>query len=169
MALLSLTPPLTIFEFTSAADFSAWRVVDDGVMGGLSEGLLQQAPEGHAIYRGDVSLENNGGFSSLRYRFQPKVVEQFSTVRLHIKGDGKKYQLRFKSSLNDYHSYIAYFTTSGEWETIELPIKDMYPTFRGRRLNMDNYPAETLAEVAFLIGNKKAESFQLEIEKIELK
>ena len=45
----------------------------------------------------------------------------------------------------------------------------MYPAFRGRKLNAENYPGKQMEMMAFLIGNKKAESFQLEIESIELK
>jgi len=86
-----------------------------------------------------------------------------------LKGDGESYQFRVKSSANDRHSYIAKFTTSGKWETIEINLNDMYPAFRGYTLDIPNYPAASLAQIAFLIGNKKAESFELEIDKIILK
>jgi hypothetical protein len=44
----------------------------------------------------------------------------------------------------------------------------MKPTFRGRVLDIPNYPGETMEEIAFLISNKKNEAFQLEISKISL-
>ncbi|WP_286938426.1 MULTISPECIES: hypothetical protein [unclassified Algoriphagus] len=40
--------------------------------------------------------------------------------------------------------------------------------FRGRDLNMENFPGDQVEEIAFLIGNKKAESFKLEIDYIKL-
>ena len=44
----------------------------------------------------------------------------------------------------------------------------MYSTFRGRRHDMPNCPGQIMSEIAFLIGNKRADSFMLEIDKITL-
>ncbi|MEL7119793.1 MAG: CIA30 family protein [Bacteroidota bacterium] len=159
---------MVLFDFTPESDLSRWYVVDDGVMGGLSQGNFGLDDEGHAIFRGTVSLENNGGFSSIRYRSGTVDVSAYEKVVLRLKGDGKKYQFRMKSSRYDRHSYIQYFETNGEWQTIEIPLSDLYPTFRGRTLRMSNYPGEIVEEIAFLIGNKKAENFNLVIDKIEL-
>lgn len=167
--LLFFTQTMTIFDFTSASDLSNWYVVDDGVMGGRSKGNMEVNSEGHAIFYGMVSLENNGGFSSLRYRFREKEVKSYSKVILTVKGDGKSFQFRIKTSSSDWHSYIKTFDTTGEWETIEIPFSEMYPGFRGRKLEKPNYPGASMEEIAFLIGNKKAQSFRLEIDKIVLK
>jgi len=59
---------MTIFDFTPDSDISDWRTVDDTVMGGVSDGNFKLNEEGHGLYSGSVSLDNNGGFSSLRYR-----------------------------------------------------------------------------------------------------
>ena len=63
---------------------------------------------------------------------------------------------------------IASFKTSNVWETISITMRDMYPAFRGRNLNMDNLQPNTIQEIAFLIGNKKVETFRLEIDSISL-
>ena len=68
----------------------------------------------------------------------------------------------------DYFSFIAPFLTSGEWQEIVIPLEDMYPSFRGRRLNQPNFSSDYIEELAFLIGNKKSESFKLLIDKITL-
>jgi hypothetical protein len=86
-----------------------------------------------------------------------------------VKGDGKDYQFRLKSSSSDYYSYVTTFATSGEWQEIEINMADMYPTFRGRTLDQANFPGDQMEEIAFLIGNKKNEDFKLLIDKIELK
>ena len=160
--------PEYIFDFNASSDLSNWRIVDDVVMGGRSDGNFKLTESGNGLFSGDVSLENNGGFSSVRYRFEQKSIEGYKKVSIRLKGDGKRYQFRVKSKKYDQHSYIAYFTTSGEWETIEINLAKMYPSWRGMKLDMDNYPGETMEEIAFLISNKKAESFQLEIDNIEL-
>ena len=159
---------MILFDFDTKSDISNWIIVDDVVMGGRSNGTFTLNEKGHGVFSGDVSLENNGGFSSLRYRFNTKKVKGFTKAILKVKGDGKAYQFRMKTNTYDRHSYIATFQTNGEWQSIEINLVDMYPAFRGTKLNIPNYPAETLEELAFLIGNKKAESFQLEIDSIVL-
>ena len=84
-------------------------------------------------------------------------------------GDKKTYQFRVKTSASDSHSYVTAFDTNGDWQTIEIPFEALSPAFRGRTLDMANYPGEQLEMIAFLIGNKKVESFKLEIETIVLK
>ena len=160
--------PSIIYDFQKDASTTNWRVVDDRVMGGLSQGKLKVDDDGHGVYSGTVSTKNNGGFSSLRYRFSTMEVSKNQSIVLRIKGDGKKYQFRVKDKLNQYHSYIYNFQTSGEWQTLEIPLAKMYPSFRGRKLNIPNFEHSQIEEIAFLIGNKKAESFELKIDKIEV-
>lgn len=155
-----------IFDFNKDVAINNWRIVDDVVMGGISNGNFKLNKDGHGEFYGAISLENNGGFSSLRYRFQPKDVKNYQFVVLRVKGDAKKYQFRVKDNVSNYYSFIAVFQTSEEWQTIKIPLLEMYPAFRGRKLNMDNFSSKEIEEIAFLIGNKRAENFKLEIDAI---
>ena len=157
-----------IFDFTKDSNISSWRIVDDGVMGGRSRGDFFLNKKGNAVFTGTISLDNYGGFSSVRYQFKTKGVSQFKKIQIRLKGDGKEYQFRIKKNRRDYYSYITTFKTSKEWETISITMSDMYPAFRGRRLNMSNLQPNTIQEIAFLIGNKKEETFRLEIDSISL-
>jgi hypothetical protein len=159
---------MIIFDFSSESNIDDWYVVDDGVMGGRSKGNFFISSEGHAVFEGTVSLENNGGFSSLRYNMKQTNIAEFNSLKLKVKGDGKKYQVRTKTNRGDYQSYITITETSGQWEVIEIKMSDMYPGFRGQKLRMPNYPGKMMSEFAILIGNKKAETFRLEIDKIWL-
>lgn len=158
----------TLYNFKTSGSLQNWTVIDDGVMGGLSKGNVKLDKSGNAIYYGNVSTDNNGGFSSLRYQFNLRDVSAYSSVSLRIKGDGKSYQFRIKSKKGNYYSYVSNFNSTGEWETVVIAFKDFKPQFRGRVLDMDNFEGETMEEIAFLIGNKVEESFQLEIESIML-
>lgn len=167
--LLMYQTSFSIFDFTTESDISSWRIVDDVVMGGVSQGNFKIKNEGNGLYSGQVSLENNGGFSSLRYRSKEIKVANFSKVVLRVKGDGKNYQFRIKDRYRNYYSYIKVFNTTKDWQNIEINLADMYPAFRGRVLDMDNFSAKIIEEIAILIGNKKAQNFQLEIDTIYLK
>lgn len=158
----------SIFNFSQNAQKNSWTVVNDGVMGGVSNSSIKRNTDGHGVFSGTVRLENNGGFASVRHSLDKIKLSQYSKFIIKVKGDGKTYQFRCKSSSNDRHSYVYEFKTTGDWQEIEIPFSEMYPRFRGNNLNMPNYEGETLAEIAFLIGNKVKENFQLEIDYINV-
>ena len=158
----------TIVDFQKNSNPENWTVVDDVVMGGRSSGSFYISDEGYGVFQGTVSLENNGGFSSLRYRFKKISTTPFTKIVLRVKGDGKTFQFRVKANSTDYYSYISYFNTSSDWETIEISLSEMYAAFRGRSLDIPNFQGGSIEEIAFLIGNKKAESFKLEVDTISL-
>lgn len=167
--MMAITGEKTIYDFSKDNNASGWQIINDAVMGGMSKGQMKVNSDGNGQFYGYVSLENNGGFTSVRYQFEQLDVRSYSTAVIRLKGDGKRYQFRVKSHWDDRHAYIQYFNTTGDWQLLEVDLEKMYPTFRGRQLNMPNYPVNELEEVAFLIANKRAESFQLEIVFIRLK
>ena len=167
--LLMNTNNQSIVEFNSLSKLTGWYIVNDAVMGGRSESGFFLNQEGNAIFKGFVSLENNGGFSMVKHIFTTTDVKKHSKIVLKLKGDGKRYQFRIKSNTNELHSYVTHFLTTGDWQVIEIPLSELYPAFRGRKLDLPNYPAEQLEEIAILIGNKRAENFELEIKWISLK
>jgi hypothetical protein len=145
-----------------------WQIVDDVVMGGVSQGNFQINDQGHGLFYGEVSLANKGGFSSVRFELPTLEVSNFSGVRLFVKGDGKPYQFRIRNSYLNRFAYSARFYTSGDWQTIEIPFSSMIATFRGYRLDLPPYEGDKIEEITFLIGNKKEESFELLVDRIEL-
>ena len=167
--LLMIQNTFTLFHFDQDTDLSSWQIVNDGVMGGRSQGKLSLGEDGHGIFEGFVSLENNGGFTMIQHRFTPLDVTGFKALEIRVKGDGKSYQIRLKSSLSQYYTYACKAETTGQWQTIRIPFEEFKPQFRGRQLNMPVYPGEQLGEVAILIGNKKAEEFRIEIDAITLR
>jgi len=166
---LSFLMSQEIFDFNKSSDLSGWMIVDDVVMGGRSSGVFRLDKEGHGVFEGEVSLENNGGFSSVRYEFENMQVNENVKINLRLRGDGKVYQFRIKSTASDYVSFVTSFTTTGKWEEIEIELKDMYPSFRGRILDQPNFSSDSFESITFLIGNKKQENFQLLIDNISLK
>ena len=91
-----------IYDFNKNSKASDWTIVNDGVMGGLFYGNFTINQAGNGVFSGTISLENNGGFSSVRYRFAPLATTAKSKVVLRIKGDGKSYQFRIKDQSSAY-------------------------------------------------------------------
>ena len=158
----------SIFNFSKTSKIDDWRVVNDDVMGGVSSASFELNNDGNAEFKGNVSTANNGGFASVRYRFSEKDITGKTSISIRLKGDSKFYQFRIKSKSNTYYSYITTFPTSNSWETIRINLQDLYPSFRGRKLNKENFNESSLEEISFLIGNKKNQSFKLVIDKIEI-
>ena len=158
----------TIYNFKNNLNLFGWKIINDSVMGGLSKATISLNSENIGVFKGSVSLENNGGFSAVKYNFRQINVSSFNKIVLKIKSEPKRYQLRLKVNQRDQQSYISYFETNGEWQTIALNLKDFYPTFRGRKLNMPNFQNNTMEEIGFLVGNKTTEDFKLLIENIYL-
>ena len=157
---------LVIFDFTKTADLKNWYVVNDSVMGGVSAGKMGKDAAGNGLFEGHVSLNNNGGFTSIRYDADKIKLQGYNKFVVVLKGDGKAYQFRVKTNKSESYSYVYSFETTGNRQTIEILFSSMVPSFRGRSLNMANFPGDYMEELGFLIGNKKEEDFKMAIDNI---
>ena len=158
-----------IFDFGSDLNLKSWYIVNDDVMGGASSSTLTINNSGHGVFSGKISLKNNGGFASTRYNFNKINVSKDNTINIILKGDKKIYQFRIKEKNYDYHSYVYNFITSGKWEVISINLKDMYPSYRGRKLNEQNFSGNEINQLSILISNKVEENFSLLIDKLYIK
>ena len=158
-----------LFSFAVAEACAGWYSIDDPVMGGLSWSRTECTTPGSMRFSGVVSLENNGGFASIRSAAGTYDVGGYDGIRLRVKGDGRTYKLNLKPDSGfDGVQYQASFETSGMWQDIELPFAAFEPRFRGR-LVRDAPPLDPsrVASFGFLISDKQAGPFALEIERIE--
>lgn len=163
-----LSSLLNVFAFSNESQLNDWRIVNDGVMGGVSKSSITINAHGHGLFSGNVSLENNGGFASVRYECGLQDIRRYRNIRLRIKGDGKTYQLRIKGNRGDYHQYRQVIETTGDWQTITVRIDQLQPIFRGQLLDIPVYDGRAMQEVGFLIANGKSEKFELLIDEISL-
>lgn len=162
-------PDMTLFDFTTDTPGNAWEVEDDTVMGGRSQGQLAMTEDGHARFYGEVSLENDGGFSSIQHRFDPvaSLPAGAGAFLVRLKSDGSDYTLRVQEQSDQRHFYQATFSTAGgEWETVRVPFDDMKPVWRGEPVDAPDFAGEQVRTVQFLIGNKKAQNFEVLIDRI---
>lgn len=145
-----------------------WYVTNDGVMGGLSEGRVEQV-DNKVIFFGAISTENNGGFTSVFKAIKPPSPAE-TAIKVCIKGDGNDYQLRLRSSVMAYPlSYkVSFATQAGKSLCYQFTLSDFIATHRGRVISTAPVLlANTITDVGFLISNKHPHSFALEIFSIE--
>ncbi len=168
---LFFTPNLgmtELYTFSNQTNVKEWRIVNDGVMGGISNSILLLTNEGHGLFSGHVSLANNGGFASIQLNKSFKLTEDMKYIVLKVKGDGKSYEFRIKSNIYQSFSYVHPFKTTGEWQNIQLAINDFYPQFFGQKLNRPNFNYKNIEQISFLISNKQEEDFNLFISRISV-
>ncbi len=147
-----------------------WQIINDGVMGGMSEGLFKINTDQTADFWGSVSLENNGGFASVRALLKAPVAGNFQKIVLRVKGDGKTYSFRIRTDANfDGVAYADNFKTKNdEWTEHEFSAADFVPTFRGRILQNVTPLIETqIRQIGFLISEKQSGDFILKIDWIK--
>lgn len=160
-------PEKAITEFPQGAtEASRWRNVDDNVMGGISQGGITITTNNTGLFQGTLSLENNGGFSSVRRDTSDYDFSDVSSISTRVKGDGRRYQLRVHTRDADQVTYRASFeTVADEWQTVTVALEEFEPVFRGRIIeSAPVLSADGIYQVGFLIADKRSGDFRLEID-----
>jgi monofunctional biosynthetic peptidoglycan transglycosylase len=144
---------------------STWQSINDEVMGGRSTSRFELRSV-MGVFQGEVSLENHGGFASVRTEPARFDVNGYNAFLLRARGDGKRYKfLAHTTALSRARTYQRPFSTRlGVWEEYRLPFVEMIPTLRGRALD-DELPfdAQTPVSLGFLIADQQAGAFRLEV------
>ncbi|MEI7463749.1 MAG: CIA30 family protein [Burkholderiales bacterium] len=163
--------PLDLCRFDTAQAVASWRAIDDRVMGGVSHSHLRFNTEGHATFEGEVSLEHNGGFASVRSGPGMSGVPGATHCVIEARGDGKLYKLcLFIVDAFDATSYQAEFSPPAhDWGVIRLPVAAFRASLRGRQvLYAPALSADSVRQVGLMIAGRQAGRFALDIRAIRL-
>lgn len=159
----------TLTDFSPQAVAQTWSAVNDSVMGGVSKGSIAVSSTGTLIFSGTLSLENNGGFASIRSRDGDLDLDGCDTLAVRVKGDGRSYYLSLRTPdrrmASSYRAPIQ--TMAGQWTEVRLPLKDFYYTSFGRRIERAPIQASQINSLGFTLSDKKPGGFYLEIDWIK--
>ncbi|MDB4408907.1 CIA30 family protein, partial [Akkermansiaceae bacterium] len=161
----------TIDEFDeSLTEVLDWQVVNDGVMGGLSKGNVEITDEGTMRFTGTLSLENNGGFSTVRSGGQQLDLSNDLGILLRVKGDGREYDFRLDSDATYRGMPISFsgkfMAVKGDWQQVEIPWSAFKGSWRGTDLPNEKLNPAVIRRAGVLLGDKKNGPFNLEIDYI---
>ncbi|EDY81975.1 Complex I intermediate-associated protein 30 [Verrucomicrobiia bacterium DG1235] len=156
----------TIAEFNDAESFREWTVVNDTVMGGVSQSSFAQTEEGNLLFSGELSLENNGGFVSIRNRPSALSLQDAGGIELRVRGDGRTYYLDLRANNQRMAgSFRSPFETlDGEWQDIFIPFDSFVAQSFGRPLPAVRLDPAAINSIGFTLSDKKKGPFQLEVE-----
>ncbi len=160
-----------LFEFNTPENATAWQTVNDGVMGGRSDGRFKINNDKNMEFFGTLSLENNGGFASVRARAAKLEVSSGESIVIRVRGDGRKYNFNVytRSNLGGYSYRQSFKTNQGEWIEVTLPVDDFVATWRGRLFPNEKLDPSKVTGFGFLLGDKKAGPFKLEVDWIKVR
>ncbi len=157
--------PLLDFSAPDAAQ--KLQAVNDGVMGGVSDGRLRITPDKTLEFFGTLSLENNGGFASVRTKPADLDIKAGDTIVVRVKGDGREYVLNlYTKSRRMAFSYRAPLpTTKDELTEVKVPLADFIPTAFGRRVQgMGPVEPDQINGLGFMLSDKQPGKFQMQVE-----
>lgn len=163
--------PRVLFDFTGAGAAKEWQTVNDGVMGGVSEGTFKITDKKTLEFSGTLSLENNGGFASVRTKAKMLGLEKGDTLVARVRGDGREYSMNLypNKPLMAFSYRAAVPTQKGEWIEVRLPLDTFVATSFGRVVkDAGAVKPDEVAAVGFLLGDQKAGPFELEVEWIKV-
>ncbi len=150
-----------LFDFTnpSIEIKNVWGAIDDVVMGGVSQSNIQLS-SGNALFYGNVSTENSGGFASVRTKnFDPSFnLSGYEGIEIRVKGDGQRYKflLRTETSWDGIAYSYSFNTEADTWINVKIPFTELTPVFR----------AKTVKDAPIINVNKIC-SLQLMLSKFE--
>jgi len=157
----------TVFDFRTAAGTTGWQVVNDDVMGGVSSSRFVLT-NGVARFSGAVSLQNNGGFASVRSLTVPQNLGRCQAFVLRVRGDGKHYRLTIftrsatTNAREPYH-YQGKFEAAGGEQEIRLPLAAFSASLRGRQVAAPPLDPRLIVALGLQISDRQPGPFVIDL------
>jgi NADH dehydrogenase [ubiquinone] 1 alpha subcomplex assembly factor 1 len=154
-------------DFKPSKANNSWISVNDGVMGGLSQGGPEISKDHKLEFKGEISLENNGGFSSIRTRGTSLDLSSYDGIEIKIKGDGRMYYLTARSNNKRMLAYWSPIQPpKNEWVTIRVPFDSFYASYFGKKVPFLKLNTQKITSLGFMLYDKKSGPFALEVDHI---
>ena len=122
----------------------SWRMVTDGVMGGVSSGKLSTDTVDNKTclhLSGDVRLENNGGFIQAALDVggtEAADASDYHGLLLKVYGNNQEYNLHLRTGdvWLPWQAYRASFKARDGWQTVRLPFDEFTGYRIGKKLDL---------------------------------
>ncbi len=159
-----------LIDFSDAAADKQWLSVNDNVMGGVSKGRFRVTENKTLEFSGEISLQNNGGFASIRTRPAKLDLAGYDTIALRVKGDGRSYyfDLRTPSGISAGSYRAPVKTIKDTWQEVRIPLNGFQYAAFGKLIPFAGpLVAANVQSVGFTLADKQAGKFRLEVQWIK--
>lgn len=165
-----MATPDYLIDFGSNGNSLNWQIVNDGVMGGLSQSTAIPY-EDYILFSGTTSLKNNGGFASYRSPYGTYDLSKYYSVEIKFKSSGRSFFIQLDAyKAWWYPNYKHEFSSSiNEWTTVTLPLKD-FKEYRigketGKKISQSQQ--DDILRLGIILLDKKEGPFELQIDYIK--
>ena len=156
---------LLLTDFGANSPDLGWYVVNANVMGGRSEGDFRQ-DRGELFFSGRTNT-NGGGFSSIRTKPVQLDLSKHAGIRLHLRGDGRRYTWRLTTGARWRGRQVSYWadfaTRDGKWHTVDIPFGSFVPRYRGYQLDGPALDPGQITGMGLMIYDKQDGPIELQL------
>jgi NADH dehydrogenase [ubiquinone] 1 alpha subcomplex assembly factor 1 len=150
-----------------------WVVVNDGVMGGRSNGAIEFT-DSAMQFTGNV-VTAGGGFTSVRLQLTGDELTDSGYLALRLRSDERTYGLTLEDSAQTGRRPIAHganLTIDGPadvdgWRTVELAYDELRPSIFGQPLDAPPFNPDEAVELGIIIADGIDGRFKLEVDWID--
>ncbi|MBB3033911.1 CIA30 family protein [Alteriqipengyuania lutimaris] len=173
MSLVDIDPGTcrTLVDFTDPDEFALWEIINDGVMGGLSKGHIEQVDDALS-FTGTINTDG-GGFTSLRRAVPEGVMAGARTLRIVYSGDGRTYEATLRSDARTRGRRIAYRApltageSDGDWSVAVVDLGEMETSLFGQQVDAPAFAPENAHSIGLIIADGIDGPFAMKLRRIE--
>lgn len=154
---------MMLFDFDDA-DAATWRIENDGVMGGRSEGFYEME-NGALVFTGEV-VTQGGGFTSVRAEREIDL-SGYDGIELRVRGGGRTFELDVDDGTRSRGREVnrrGPVPTSDTWKTVRVPFASLDESAHGQPVNVDPLDLAAVQSIGIYIIDGKDGPFRLEVD-----
>lgn len=157
-----------IDDFSEGTSQLRWFTVNDGVMGGLSQGtaVLEQ----NMLVHTGVLNTNGGGFSYVGARLPADILTGYNRIQIRLNTYGRQYAVNFEDSRYMRVAHQALIPneipngTENSWQEVFIDFDQTIPKIFSNRVNSKPFLAGSIDELNFILGDGINGPFRMELD-----
>ena len=160
---------MILFDFDTVGNTSgdaAWQVVNDGVMGGRSQGFVEL--EAGALQFTGTLVTQGGGFTSVRAN-RAVDLTGYEGVALRVRGGGRTFEVEVDDGTRYGWRAVsrrATFETKEEWALVHVSFSELETTVFGQPVVAPPIDLANIKQIGLYIADKRDGPFRLEVDSI---
>ena len=158
-------PNQLMIDFKEREKVADWYIINDGVMGGLSKGKAMIGEDGLLFY-GTVSLDNNGGFTSLRSPYSNFNLTPYSVVEIKYRSKGVRQAFQMEVDRRFYlPNYKVPLKNTEDWTIVRIQLEEVKQYRMGSKTGrlLESDALDEIIRVGFITDEKRAGDFTFEV------
>ena len=156
---------MTLFDFDTP-DEAAWQVVNDGVMGGRSQGYVE-IEDGTLRCTGTL-VTRGGGFTSVRAE-RAVDLSGYDGLELRVRGGGRTFEVEVDDDTRRRGRSLsrrAPFETTAEWALVRVPFSALRASVFGQPVSAPPLDPANVQRIGLYILDGQDGPFRLEVDTI---